>query len=168
VLFRSVVVTAIDGEQTACFQTFDKRHALSNSRWAIIKLGDEFQRLEQPGLVLDSHVCAVIQADRLLFRSLHTASRLFDLTDHFHEATDKEVGNFAESQSLVIHDKESFNSAVDSQRVRKQIALVLDSKVLELPVSRIVSVARKEAPHVKIETEGRGSKQKIVIPANRA
>jgi hypothetical protein len=90
------------------------------------------------------------------------------LTDYFHEATDKEVGSFAESQSLVIPDKESFNSAVDSQRIRKQIALVLDSKVLELPVAKIVSVARREAPHVKIETEGRGDKRRIVIPPNRA
>jgi hypothetical protein len=167
-LLGLVVVTAVDEEQTACFQTFDKRHALSNSRWAIIKLGDGFQRLEQPGLVLDSHVSAVIQGDRLLFRSLHTASRLFDLTDHFHEATDKEVDGFAASQSLVVHDKESFTSAAESQRIRKQITLVLDSKVLELPVAKILSVARKEAPHVKIETEGRGGKRKIVIPPNRA
>jgi len=167
-LLGLIVVTSIDGEQTACFQTFDKRQALTNSRWAIIKLGDGFQRLEQPGLVLDSHVSAVLQGDRLLFKSLHTASRFFDLTGYFHEATDREVEGFAANQSLVVHDKESFTSAADSQRIRKQIALVLDSKVLELPVANILAVARREAPHVKIETEGRGSKRKIVIPPNRA
>src|SRR6266403_3657673 len=48
-LLGLVVVTTVDGKQTVCFQTFDKRHALTESRLALIKIADGFHRLEQHG-----------------------------------------------------------------------------------------------------------------------
>src|SRR5262249_2537851 len=76
------VVVDIDGTQSVCLQPFDRRHALTTDKFAIVRVGDAFQKLEQTGLVLDSRVAVILQGKRLLFRSFATANKLFDLSDY--------------------------------------------------------------------------------------
>lgn len=163
------VVTNLGGAHTACFQPFDRRHALTEGRLAILKVGQGFQKLDKRGMILDSQVSIVLRGSRLLFRSFHVASRIFTLTNYFHEATDEQVDEFRSANSIVVKNEADFARAADSSRVRKQIALVLSSGVLDkMPVQKIVSEASAVAPGVKITTSGSGKNMKIVLPEKRA
>jgi hypothetical protein len=163
------VVTRVKGKVTACLQTFDRRHAITRDKFAMIHVGDGFTRLEQRGFVLDTHVVALLRSDRLLFRSFAAANRLFDLAEYFHEATDAELESFAGHRALAVDDVAGFRTIADIKRIRKQVALVLESDILsKVPVRTIVSRAKTEASHLTIQTTGRGKNMKIVLPESRA
>jgi hypothetical protein len=168
-LIALFVVTEVDGEGSVCLQVFDRRRALTPAKFALISIGDGLQRLEQTGLILDTSVTAVLQGTDLLFKSFHSVSRLFDLTSYYHEATDQELVTFSGHESIAQTPAlANFVDLSDTTRIRKQIALILDSKILDkVPTKKIVSRA-KTLFKLKIATIIEDGKKKMVLPDNRS
>jgi hypothetical protein len=114
-------------------------------------------------------VTAVIQGTNLLFKSFHSVSRLFDLTSYYHEATDEELVTFSGHGSIAqTPELTNFLKLADSTRIRKQIALILDSKILDkVPTKTIVSRA-KRLFKLTIDTQDVNGNKKLVLPDNKA
>ncbi len=158
-----VVRTTVLGRKRSCFQVFDRRQALTRDRITILSLGNGLSRLQESGFVLSNDVAAVLDSEALYFHSFHVVSRLFNLGEHFHEATKAEVEAFVGHDMFEVADAAGLQVACESTRVRKQIALVLQSEVLrDVPISRIQSEARRMGhDFIKI------SKGRIRLPSDR-
>jgi len=166
-LYGLFVISEIDGTPSICVQVFDRRQALTKQKFALIwgHVGDGFHKLQETGLILDTRLAAVFQTGRLYFKSFAVASRLLELRSYYHEATDEELTMFAEHET--IKTPSTFFQLVDSQRMRKQIALILDSKILEM-VSPATIAKRAASFKLKISTTLDKGKKKLVLPDDRA
>jgi hypothetical protein len=162
------VVTTVERRKSVCLQVFDRRRALTRGKFALINtIGDHLQKLEQTGLILDTAVTAVLHGSDLLFKSFHNVSRLFDLSAQYHEATDQELLAFADHDGIAPPESRgSFLTLTDTTRIRKQIALILDSKILErVPATTIVQ--RAADFNLTVSTSRVDGKKKIVLPDTR-
>jgi hypothetical protein len=166
-LYGLFVVSTIDAIPSVCVQIFDRRQALTSKKFALIwgQIGQGFHKLTQTGMVLDSRVALVIHDDKLYFKSFAIASRIFDLTDYYHEATDVELTSFAGHD--LITAPAAYLDLCDSKRIRKQIALILKSEILEtVKAPTIVKRAANFDLHISMTTKN--GKKSISLPDNRA
>lgn len=143
-------------------QLFERRRLIARSGLAMFFAGNQFQKMTDSGLSLDTKLLAVIEGDTLKFQSFHFARRVFELSEYFKEATNEEVANFAEHEKLAVGDVASFLESAGSQ-VRKKISLISQSAVLEnFTVQEIVSVATTFQFAINLSEDGR-----IQVPTNR-
>ena len=143
-------------------QLFERRRLIARSGLAMFFAGNQFQKMTDSGLSLDTILLAVIEGDTLKFQSFHFARRVFELSEYFKEATNEEVANFAEHEKLAVGDVASFLESAGPQ-VRKKISLISQSAVLEnFTVQEIVSVATTFQFAINLSEDGR-----IQVPTNR-
>lgn len=103
------------------FQVRDRGNVLSARGLNLILDRQTYRKLESPGLTVGHQVHAVVTGNRLMFQSMWWARRLFDLTEHFYEATDDELRAFAGRQEFIIDDIDEFLSNRNSWE-RKRIS----------------------------------------------
>ncbi|WP_416739827.1 Kiwa anti-phage protein KwaB-like domain-containing protein [Pseudomonas sp. NFX71] len=143
-------------------QLFERRRLIARSGLAMFFAGNQFQKMTDSGLSLDTKILAVIEGDTLKFQSFHFARRVFELSEYFKEATNEEVASFAEHEKLEVSDVASFLELAGPQ-VRKKISLISQSAVLEnFTVQEIVSVATTFQFAINLSEDGR-----IQVPTNR-
>lgn len=158
------VHSRIGGRDAILFQAFSSRQALTADKLTmILNVGRGFTKLDSAGLTLDSKLSAVYVDGNFCFRNFQTAGRLVDLAAIYHEATDAEVEEFRSMDVFVLDNVEAFGSAASIPRVRKQIALILESDVLEkVKPSKIAAKARGMGfDFVRLQ------KGRIVLPSDR-
>ena len=155
------------------FQVFDAGKLLSN-RWTLIGLpihaGDTYQRLEEPGLMLQDKLTAHYHNGTLYFSSYHNTKRFLDLADYYREATDTDLEAFAATDLFALEDEAGFKGQADSI-IRKKIALLQKNEVLkDITVTEIKTVANNfnaelpEEHHINITVKDDG---KLVIPEDK-
>lgn len=132
-----------DGREVS-LQVFDRRRLLSTAGFSLVLAKDIFRKLEEGGLTLNTKLAAAVQDGHLYFHSFAMARRLFDLSKHFKEATDTDLGTFKTHKSVLFEDPDSLVENADSW-VRRKVTLILQSGILnkERP-ARIAAVAEDE------------------------
>ncbi|POA35595.1 MULTISPECIES: Kiwa anti-phage protein KwaB-like domain-containing protein [unclassified Pseudomonas] len=143
-------------------QLFERRRLIARSGLAMFFAGNQFQKMTDSGLSLDTKLLAVIEGDTLKFQSFHFARRVFELSEYFKEATNEEVTTFAEHEKLAVGDVAEFLDSAGPQ-VRKKISLIRQSAVLEnFTVQEILAVATTFQFSINLSEDGR-----IEVPTNR-
>jgi hypothetical protein len=158
-LFTSV---ARDGVDRILIQCFERRRLIAAKGLAMYFMGDAFRKMTDSGLTLDTRLVAVLDGSSLKFQSFHFVRRVFDLSEHFKEATNEEVTTFATHAKMAIADLPAFLSSA-SPLVRKKIALIRQSGVLENFTTEQI-VASAQAFNVVVATT---DDNRIVIPSNK-
>ncbi len=158
-LFTSV---ARDGADRILIQCFERRRLIAAKGLAMYFMGDAFRKMTDSGLTLDTRLVAVLDGSSLKFQSFHFVRRVFDLSEHFKEATNEEVTTFATHAKMAITDLPGFLSSA-SPLVRKKIALIRQSGVLENYTTEQI-VASAQAFNVVVATT---DDNRIVIPSNK-
>lgn len=142
-------------------QIFERRRLISHAGFTLFFANNQFQRITDSGLSLDTKLMAVLEGDTLKFKSFHSAKRVFDLSDYFREATNEEVTLFARHEKLAVQDVSAFLDGAGSQ-IRKKICLIRQSAVLEnFSTEQIVAVAASMQFPLGLTDDGR-----IVVPSN--
>lgn len=160
---KAIFAGCPDGGDQVLIQLFEQRRLIATKSVAIFFSGNTFERMSDSGLTLDSKLLAVLDGSNLKFQSFHFLRRVFDVDDHFKEATAVEVKAFAAHPMLTTTDIAAFEAAASST-VRRKIALILQSGVLDKhPVEHIVATAKPFNVDIKTTTEG-----KILLPENAA
>jgi hypothetical protein len=152
-----------EGESfTAAFQCFRKEQYVSTDKMLNIFFADNVFVLEKRfGIGILNTVDCFFGEDELQFVSYYFARQIFDLSDHYRTATDREVLNFVNNGKLSIDNAEAFQVSVTSW-MRRKIAQINDSGVLgNYPADRIKTLAKWEGIDLTIKNE------KIVIPTER-
>ena len=122
---------------------------------------DTFEQEKRFGISISDEVDCIYEDGRLLFKSFFMARQIFSLMKYYREATQGEVERFTQMKELCLDSAETFVGQADS-RVRKKIASIMDSGVLEKFSARdIQKIGRQTGVHVKIRDN------KIVIPAEK-
>ena len=146
-------------------QTFNRRQMLTASGLSIILRGDTFRRLDEPGLVLDSRLSAVVDGGDLFLRSYTQAARVLDLTEYYQEATDEEITEFAGSERLYCEDLDGMKAAADTW-VRRKVAILAKSGVMaQLSPKKAKTIAAEFKISIGIKRVG--GKDRIVLPQDR-
>lgn len=146
-------------------QVFDRRRLISTRGFSIIYAGDTFRKLEEPGLTLDSRLAAVVENDRLYFRSFHVAKRLFDLSLYFKEATAEELKAFVENPRILFENPDIL-SEKSGPWIRTKVTLVRQSQILEKESpSKIAKEAKKYG--LLIDVKKVNGKEKLYFPDDK-
>ena len=120
-----------------------------------------FFRQKDDGIsISDSIDCFYINGE-LQFGSFYFTRQIFDLNGFYRSATDGEVSLFVKNTNVLIEDKESFTAMADSW-VRRKIAMINDSKVLEKYSAKEIA-QRASDVGVTISTK----KNRIVLPCDK-
>lgn len=159
---KAVVGYDISGKnESLFFQNFDRRKIIvPGRRFAIWNMADSstFRELDRPVLLLDSTISALWHNGTLRFRSFHQAKQMFDLTDWFEEASDKQLLGFAKHKMLLCTDSNQF-LASNNYWTRKKIAMILRDGILDnVTPNELKKVAKAVA--YEIEMDG----DRMVIP----
>ncbi|MEM5778052.1 MAG: DUF4868 domain-containing protein [Candidatus Aenigmatarchaeota archaeon] len=130
-------------EKFILFQTFDIRKLIYRKGINIIFDRNTFDKLKKPVIIIANSIEAIFEENNLVFKSFTNAKKIFDnLKDYFREATDEELREFSEKEIIDLEDKIYFTENADSE-VRKSIALIKSSGVLEKDFSKIHKAANK-------------------------
>ncbi|MFM0360442.1 Kiwa anti-phage protein KwaB-like domain-containing protein [Paraburkholderia sediminicola] len=150
-----------DGGEQVLIQVFERRRLIATKNVAIFFSGNTFQRMSDAGLTLDNKLLAILDGNDLKFQSFHYVRRVFDVEDHFKEATSAEVKAFANHDKLAAEDPAAFEAGANSL-VRRKIALILQSGVLDnFTAEQIVATAQSFKLEIKTTKGG-----KIALPSN--
>lgn len=150
-----------DGTERVLIQLFESRRLIATKNFAIYFSGNTFQRMRDAGLTIDTKLLAVLEAGDLKFQSFHFLRRVFDVSEHFNEATAEEVKAFANHPMLAAEDAQAF-AANASAAVRRKITLILQSGVLDnFTAEQIVASAQTFKVDIKIAPDGR-----MALPTN--
>jgi len=146
----------------AAFQCFRKEQYLSTAKWLNIFIeGNMFVQEKRFGISISNTVDCYFGENELQFVSYYFARQIFDLSDHYRSATDREVANFTKNENLVIDDPDAFQRLV-TVWMRRKIAQINDSGVLEnYPAEKIKTLAKWEGISIDIEDD------RIIIPTDK-
>lgn len=151
------------------FQVFDSGKLLSKG-WTLIGSGNNYKKLEEPGLILQDKLTAHYANGTLYFSSYHNAKRFLNLSEYYREATDTDLEAFVGTDLFAFEDEDSFKDNADSI-IRKKVALLQKNKVLEdLSVVDIQNVANSfnqglpTEHHINITINADG---KLVVPQDK-
>lgn len=148
-----------------CFQRFMQSQFLARSRFSLVYSRETFSQMTNPGLTVRSDLACVVDDDSLLFRSFFVARTIFDLGEHYREATNDDLEAFATHDALFVEDQESFQESAD-QNLRRMIAVVMDSGVLDEHTPS--AIARTAARfNIQLATTRRGGRERLVLPETK-
>lgn len=153
--------TEVAGVPRVLVQIFERRRLIARAGLMLFFANNQFQKMSESGLSLDTKLLAVLEGTNLKFQSFHFAKRVFDLSEYFREATNEEVTTFAGHEKLAVQDVQVFLAAAGPQ-IRKKISLIRQSAVLEnYSTDQIVAVAASMQFPLALSDDGR-----IIVPDN--
>ncbi|TFF13706.1 DUF4868 domain-containing protein [Pseudomonas sp. BCA14] len=151
----------VGGVPRVLVQIFERRRLIARAGLMLFFANNQFQKMSESGLSLDTKLLAVLEGTNLKFQSFHFAKRVFDLSEYFREATNEEVTTFAGHEKLAVQDVQVFLAAAGPQ-IRKKISLIRQSAVLEnYSTDQIVAVAASMQFPLALSDDGR-----IIVPDN--
>lgn len=162
---KAIFTGVISNNTTKVFvQKFSSRQALSLSQLPIIKMqnGNTFVKTTDDIFTIDNKLLAIIEGNKTKFKSFHNARMVFDLSSHYKEATDEDLTQMAQHESLDIPDLDGFIEMADSQ-VRKMAHSIEKSGVLNNYTVNQIADAAAGFPHIPVTVDN----GKITLPSQK-
>ena len=153
-------VKQVGGQESILIQQFTRRQMLEH-KWAVLLSGNTFRRLSEAAFVMPSSLTCTLIDGRMKFKSWSNLRTIFNVTDIYRAATDKEVEGFGHHGAIKVDDVEQLLEESD-QQMRRMINQVLSEGTLDkYPATRIQQAANQTL--LSIEVEG----ERIVWPPAR-
>lgn len=141
-------------------QSFTAQQILAR-RFSLMLDGDTFKEITEPAFTLDNYLVAIIEDDKLKFKSFFNIKRIFSLSQFYHEATDLQVEEFCSHPSLAIEDISDFKEIAD-EGIRKLVHAIAKTGILdEHSVDDIAAKANSLGLDIAVH-DG-----KLVVPPDR-
>lgn len=159
---KAVFVGEINqGNYNIAFQKFKKDQYISTKGISLFFDKNTFFQEERFGICISDDIDCFFTDNKLVFHSYFMAKQIFDLKDYYRTATDNEVQNFTEIETLEITSPELFKSQADS-RVRKNIASIIDSGILkQYSAKKIQTMGKQTGIGISVKNN------RIVIPSTK-
>lgn len=149
------------GDVKVLIQRFTSQQTLVK-RFALFQEGNAFRKLTEPVFSLDTSLTAVIEDGKIKFKSQQKLRSIINMIDHYREATNQEVEEFAGHQLMTVEDVATLQEQAD-QTCRKLISSILADGLLENFDAKEI---RKRAMQTGLKVETKGGK--VVMPTDRA
>lgn len=157
--------TAGDGSRVALLQQFDKRKIISPRGLHLFYSDHVFKKVNGNGVTVDAKLSAILRDDRLLFFSFHAARQIFDLTQYYREATDGDIHNFANLETIHVPNMPAFIAVADTW-VRRKVALVQQSRIMEaVPIAELRAIALEF--NIALPTRNVDGVESIILPETK-
>lgn len=154
-----------DGTHVVLVQYFDKRKIISNSGISLFHSANVYKKVDGVGITLDNELAVVLEGNTLKFFSFFKARQIFDLSAHYNEATDADLGAFAATPAFHVPNPESLVAMADSW-VRRKVSILMQSQILQtVPAETIVKAA--STFNILVKTTEIDGKQVVVLPDNK-
>lgn len=154
-----------NGSTTVLLQNFDRRRVLSTSGLSIFHSANVFKKIEGVGLTIDWKLAAILNGGVLKFNSFHNARQIFDLSDHYIEATDTDIKAFVSTPTVQM-DEAMLVDLADTW-IRRKIALIQQSQILtKVPAPEIKAAAAGFGIALELATVD--NQEKLVFPEAKA
>jgi len=153
------------GNTTKVFiQKFSSRQALSLSQMPIIKMqtGNTFVKTSEDIFTIDNKLVAVIENNKTRFKSFHNLRMVFDLSGFYQEATNDDLDEFSEHDSLEVADVNAFIDNSDTP-IRKMIHTIIRTEVLENYSVSEIETASTGFPNLALSVNN----GKLVLPEDK-
>lgn len=150
-----------DGKMVIAFQKFKREQYISVRGINLFFDKETFVQEKRFGISISDEIDCIYEDGKLLFKSFFMARQIFNLMEYYREATQGEVERFTQMKELALDNAEVFIGQADS-RVRKKIAAIMDSRVLEkFSAQDIQSIGRRTGIDIAIRNK------KVVIPTDK-
>lgn len=147
-----------DDEYLISFQNFQRNQIISGRGIGIILAKDTFKKIDKLALNFKDEVDCVYQDNNLYFSSYWIARQVFDLSEYYKKATDKDLHEFIQRDELYCQNESVFMANSDDW-IRRKVAMIQDKQVLEKYSAKEIKKAA-HAHNVQFKLEG----EKIFIP----
>lgn len=117
-----------------------------------------FSKMEKPSIVSNENLCVILRGDNLLFKSSSQTNKIFDLKPYLKEATYEQVIKFNSHPHFSFSQKDF---PYDKWMLLR-ICMILESGVLDIPVSVLVYEAAQIERDLKCDNNG-----KIILPNDK-
>lgn len=141
------------------FQSMDNRKFIKPNSFLFYSK-KTFNYEDKKGIKIDDNIDALLEIDsnNFLFNSFHNASKIFDLSDNYREATKEEIDNF--SGHIIFQGKIDVNNL--NHKLRKKIFLLTKNNILDKVIQNY-EVVKDYAKQLGLECF---NKDKINIPTD--
>lgn len=143
------------------FQRFRKEQYISTRGFNLYFANNTFRCERNFGINISDKIDCYYTRGELRFSSFYFARQVFDLSEFYRSATDKEVDAFASSKLLSIAQPQEFKNMANTW-VRRKIAMINDSGILKNNSATKIQKSAKSVG-IKIDIED----EKIVIPDDK-
>lgn len=145
-------------------QKFSSRQALSLNKLPIIKMqtGNTFVKSSDDIFTVDNKLVAIIENNKTKFKSFHNLRMVFDLSHFYQEATDDDLQELSQHNSLEVGNLNLFIEQADTQ-VRKMVHTISQTCVLDNYSVVDIQTAAQGFPSVPIVI----SNGKIQLPGDK-
>lgn len=152
-----------EGEKfCVAFQKFKKDQYFSTGKFCLIFNGETFVEDKKITIAVSNDIDCVFENDKLFFNSFYYARQVFDLSQYYRTATDADIDLLLKNQKLNFKGREDSFKANAKTWLRRKIALINDSGVLnEYTAEQIKALAKQVGIDVSVEND------KIVIPEEK-
>lgn len=150
------------GHLKILLQSFDRRKIISTNGLSIFHSANVYKKIEGIGLTVDHKLTAILEDSRLRFFSFHSARQIFDLSEYYKIATDDDVKDFINADTIQSANPDAILEISDSW-IRRKITLIQQSGILQnVPINEMKAIAIEF--HIPFETISNEAGEKIVLP----
>ena len=155
--------TATEETFTISFQRFKKEQYLSTKKFNLYFDRDTFIRENRWGIGINENTDCIFINSELRFYSYYFTKQIFDLSEYYRSATESDIQKFRSFPLLKFTDSDQFQSMADDAWIRRKIASINDSKVLEKNnVKRIGKLAEQCGFVIEIKND------RLIIPLDKS
>ena len=158
VLTKNLIIESFN----VAFQKFKKEQYIQSTYYNLFYSEGTFRQEKSKGLSITDAIDCIFINDTLKFSSFYYARQIFSLNEYYRIATDNEVERFVKNERLSIGDVDIFKQISDNTWIRRKIAMINDSNVLNDNSAEKIQNSAKQIG-LKIEVHNK----KLVLPNNK-
>lgn len=130
----------------AAFQRFRKDQYISVDKLNLLFDDNTFKKNNSVGISIGSNIDCLLDGTTLIFNSFYFARQVFDLSSYYRTATDDDINAFLLCENINFGDGRDKFMAKANSWVRRKVALINDSGVLEkYSAAEIKRIAKKHS-----------------------
>ncbi len=149
-----------DEKFIAGFQRFRKDQYISIDKIRLLFDSNTFKHDQRIGIAISDCIDCLYDDTKLIFSSYYYARQIFNLSEYYRTASNLDIDNFIGAKVMEFGDfKETFKATANSW-VRRKIALINDSGVLNRYKAKDIKKLAKEQSNIDITIQN----GKIVFP----
>ncbi|MBT1427446.1 hypothetical protein [Dickeya dianthicola] len=153
-----------NNKEKVAIQSFTKKQILNASKYLWLNK-NVFSMSDLLGFNIEDKLVAIIEKDKIKFKSFHNLRSIFDMNKYFAEATEQDLDNFIQQNSFDVPQGVDIKKIADNV-IRTKVTLINNSNILKNhSVSDIKTAA--SALNFPLKTTGNGSNEKIKIPTTK-
>lgn len=146
----------------AGFQRFRKDQYISIDKIRLLFDSNTFKQDQRIGIAISDCIDCLYDGEKLIFCSYYYARQIFNLSEYYRTASNRDIDDFIGEKIMEFGDfKDTFKDTANSW-VRRKIALINDSGVLNKYNAKDIKKLAKKHSNIDLKVED----EKIVFPTD--